>query len=116
MYVNNEIGTLEPIEEIGKIIKEKNPKALWHVDAIQAYGKYRIYPKNLALICSRSADISCMDQKEVGFLYVRNGVKIHPLILGGGQQKGMRSGTDNVLESPDLVVRQKKPTRILIKK
>mgnify|MGYP001153237740 CR=1 FL=1 len=46
MYVNNEIGTLEPIEEIGKIIKEKNPKALWHVDAIQAYGKYRIYPKN----------------------------------------------------------------------
>lgn len=49
MYVNNEIGTLEPIEEIGKIIKEKNPKALWHVDAIQAYGKYRIYPKKLGI-------------------------------------------------------------------
>ena len=50
MYVNNEIGTLEPIEEIGKIIKEKNPKALWHVDAIQAYGKYRIYPKKLGIV------------------------------------------------------------------
>ena len=96
MYVNNEIGTLEPIEEIGKIIKEKNPKALWHVDAIQAYGKYRIYPKKLGIDMLSVSGHKLHGPKGVGFLYVRNGVKIHPLILGGGQQKGMRSGTDNV--------------------
>ena len=105
MYVNNEIGTLEPIEEIGKIIKEKNPKALWHVDAIQAYGKYRIYPKkSLALNMLSVSGHKLHGPKGVGFLYVRNGVKIHPLILGGGQQKGMRSGTDNdAWNRPDLV-------------
>ena len=96
MYVNNEIGTLEPIEEIGKIIKEKNPKVLWHVDAIQAYGKYRIYPKKLGIDMLSVSGHKLHGPKGVGFLYVRNGVKIHPLILGGGQQKGMRSGTDNV--------------------
>lgn len=96
MYVNNEIGTLEPVEEIGKIIKEKNPKALWHVDAIQAYGKYRIYPKKLGIDMLSVSGHKLHGPKGVGFLYIRNGVKIHPLILGGGQQKGMRSGTDNV--------------------
>ena len=96
MYVNNEIGTLEPIEEIGKIIKEKIQRhsGMWMQSRPMESTVF--IRKNLALICSRSADISCMDQKGVGFLYVRNGVKIHPLILGGGQQKGMRSGTDNV--------------------
>ena len=96
MYVNNEIGTLEPIEEIGKIIKEKNPKALWHVDAIQAYGKYRIYPKKLGIDMLSVSGHKLHGPKGVGFLYIISKAKVQPLILGGGQQNGMRSGTDNV--------------------
>ena len=96
MYVNNEIGTLEPIEEIGKIIKEKNPKALWHVDAIQAYGKYRIYPKKLGIDMLSVSGHKLHGPKGVGFLYINSKAKVQPLILGGGQQNGMRSGTDNV--------------------
>lgn len=96
MYVNNEIGTLEPMEQIGKIIRERNPKALWHVDAIQAYGKYRIYPKRMGIDMLSVSGHKIHGPKGVGFLYVNSRVKIHPLILGGGQQRGMRSGTDNV--------------------
>ena len=66
------------------------------MDAIQAYGKYRIYPKKLGIDMLSVSGHKLHGPKGVGFLYVRNGVKIHPLILGGGQQKGMRSGTDNV--------------------
>ena len=61
MYVNNEIGAVEPIEEIGHIIKDYNPDIVYHVDAIQAYGKYKIYPKSLELICYQSADIRFTD-------------------------------------------------------
>ncbi len=57
MYVNNEIGAVEPIEEIGHIIKDYNPDIVYHVDAIQAYGKYKIYPKKLESICYQSVDI-----------------------------------------------------------
>lgn len=96
MYINNEIGALEPVEEIGKILKEKAPKALWHIDAIQAYGKYRIYPRKLGADMISVSGHKLHGPKGVGFLYIRSGVKIQPLILGGGQQKGMRSGTDNV--------------------
>lgn len=63
MMVNNEIGAVEPIEEAIKVIKEKNPNTLVHVDAIQAYGKYRIFQKNWGLICSLSADIKSMRRK-----------------------------------------------------
>ena len=96
MYVNNEIGTLEPIEEIGKIIKEKNPKVLWHVDAIQAYGKYRIYPKKLGIDMLSVSGHKIHGPKGSGFLYIKDKTKIHPLLNGGGQQRGMRSGTENV--------------------
>lgn len=96
MYVNNEIGALEPVEEIGKRIRARSPKAVWHVDAIQAYGKYRIYPKKLGIDLMSVSGHKLHAPKGVGFLYADSKVKIHPLILGGGQQKGMRSGTDNV--------------------
>ncbi len=96
MAVNNEIGTREPIEEIGALIKKKNPKTLFHVDAIQAYGKYRIYPKQMKIDLLSASGHKIHGPKGVGFLYIGDKVKIHPLILGGGQQKGMRSGTDNV--------------------
>lgn len=96
MYVNNEIGAVEPIEQIGEIIKRKNPQAYFHVDAIQAYGKYRIYPKKLQIDMLSVSGHKIHGPKGVGFLYVKEKTKLHPLILGGGQQHGMRSGTDNV--------------------
>lgn len=96
MYVNNEIGAVEPIEEIGKLIKSYRPEILFHVDAIQAYGKFRIYPKRMGIDLLSVSGHKIHGPKGVGFLYVREKTKLHPLILGGGQQKGMRSGTDNV--------------------
>lgn len=96
MYVNNEMGAVQPLEEIGKIIKAYNPGILFHVDAIQAYGKYRIYPKKLQIDMLSVSGHKIHGPKGVGFLYVKEKTKLHPLILGGGQQHGMRSGTDNV--------------------
>lgn len=96
MYVNNEIGTIEPMEEISRIIKAKNPDALFHVDAIQAYGKLQIVPKKLGIDLMSVSSHKIHGPKGVGFLYIREGVKIKPILYGGGQQKGMRSGTDNV--------------------
>lgn len=96
MYVNNELGTEEPIEAAAQIIKEKNPAILFHVDAIQAYGKYKIYPKKLGIDLLSVSGHKIHGPKGSGFLYVNEKAKIRPIILGGGQQKGMRSGTDNV--------------------
>lgn len=96
MYVNNEVGAVEPVEEIAKIIKAKNPSALYHVDAIQAYGKYVIRPKKQGIDLLSVSSHKIHGPKGVGFLYIRNGVKIKPLIYGGGQQAGLRSGTENV--------------------
>ena len=96
MYVNNEIGSVEPIGEIGRRIKAKNPKTYFHVDAIQAFGKYRIYPKRMGIDMLSVSGHKIHGPKGSGFLYIDEKVKIRPLILGGGQQNGMRSGTDNV--------------------
>ena len=96
MYVNNEIGAREPVEEAAKLVHQLSPKAYFHTDAIQAYGKYRIYPKKSGIDLLSVSGHKIHGPKGVGFLYVSEKVKIHPLILGGGQQKGMRSGTDNV--------------------
>ncbi|MCI5649864.1 MAG: cysteine desulfurase family protein [Fusicatenibacter sp.] len=96
MYVNNEIGAVEPIDEIAKIIKETNPKTYFHVDAIQAFGKYRIYPKRQGIDLLSVSGHKIHGPKGSGFLYIDDNVKIRPMILGGGQQNGMRSGTDNV--------------------
>ncbi|MCD7957573.1 MAG: cysteine desulfurase [Lachnospiraceae bacterium] len=96
MFVNNEVGTIEPIAEAGRLIKQKNPAALFHVDAVQAYGKYPIYPKRLGVDMLSVSGHKLHGPKGSGFLYVGEKVKLQPLILGGGQQKGMRSGTDNV--------------------
>lgn len=96
MYVNNEIGSVQPIEEIASIIKEKNSKALFHVDAIQAYGKYRIYPKKQGIDLLSVSGHKIHAPKGVGLLYVNEKVKIRPILFGGEQQKGLRSGTENV--------------------
>lgn len=96
MYVNNELGALEPVEEIGRFLKEKYPRILYHVDGIQAYGKYRIFPKKLGIDLLSVSGHKIHGPKGTGFLYVNEKAKISPLLLGGGQQRGMRSGTDNV--------------------
>ena len=96
MYVNNEVGAVMPVEEIGRMVHEKCPKALFHVDAIQAFGKYRIYPKKLGIDLLSVSSHKIHGPKGVGFLYVNGKAKLQPQILGGGQQEGMRSGTDNV--------------------
>ena len=96
MHVNNEIGTIQPINEVGKIIKNQNQKTIFHVDAIQSFGKLIIYPKrsNIDLLSISAHKVH--GPKGVGALYVNNNTKIKPIIYGGGQQKGLRSGTENV--------------------
>ncbi len=96
MYVNNEVGTVEPVEEISRIIRKKNPNTLFHVDAIQAYGKYEIRPKRQGIDLLSVSAHKLHGPKGVGFLYIDSRVKIKPLIYGGGQQSGLRSGTENV--------------------
>ena len=96
MHTNNEIGALQPIEEAGALIKQMNPDTLFHVDAVQGFGKSRIYPKKMHIDLLSVSGHKIHGPKGVGFLYINEKVKIIPQILGGGQQSGMRSGTDNV--------------------
>ena len=96
MYVNNEIGAVEPVEEIARLIKAKKPGILFHADAIQAYGKLRIRPKRQGIDLLSASGHKIHGPKGIGFLYVDEKVKIRPIVFGGGQQKGMRSGTENV--------------------
>lgn len=96
MMVNNEIGALEPVMEVGRLIKEKNPKTLFHVDAIQAYGKFHIYPQKWGIDLLSVSGHKIHAPKGTGFLYIADKVKVQPMIFGGGQQKGLRSGTENV--------------------
>lgn len=96
MYVNNEIGSVQPVSEIGEMLHRRNPQILFHVDAIQAFGKYKIIPKKSGIDLMSVSGHKIHGPKGSGFLYVRDGVKIRPILFGGGQQKGMRSGTENV--------------------
>ena len=96
MYVNNEVGAVQPVDEIAKLVKDYDSKIIFHVDAIQAYGKYRIWPKKEGIDLLSVSGHKIHGPKGTGILYVNSKLKIHPMILGGGQQKGMRSGTENV--------------------
>lgn len=96
MYVNNEVGAVEPVEEIGRLIHTSNPGTLFHVDAIQAYGKYIIRPKRMGIDLLSVSAHKFHGPKGVGFLYIDEKVKIKPLLYGGGQQKDLRPGTENV--------------------
>lgn len=96
MYVNNEVGAIEPVEQIASLIHGKNPAILFHVDAIQAYGKLTIRPKKQGIDLLSVSAHKIHGPKGVGFLYIDEKVKLRPLLYGGGQQKDMRSGTENV--------------------
>lgn len=108
MYVNNEIGSVMPISEIAEVIKAKKPDVVFHVDAIQAYGKYHIYPRRLGIDLLSVSGHKIHGPKGSGFLYIRDKLKIKPIIYGGGQQKGMRSGTENVTGIAGIGVAAKK--------
>ena len=95
MAVNNEIGTIEPIEEVAKIIKGYNKNILYHVDAIQAFGKQIIYPKRIGIDALSISGHKIHGPKGSGALFVDSRVKIKPILYGGGQEKGLRSGTEN---------------------
>ena len=96
MHTNNEIGSIQPIAEAGELIKRVNPQTLFHVDAVQGFGKFRIYPAKAHVDMLSVSAHKIHGPKGVGFLYIRKGAKVNPIIYGGGQQKGMRSGTENV--------------------
>ena len=90
------MGAVQPDEENAKLVHSKCPKALYHVDAIQAFGKYEIYPKRMGIDLMSASGHKVHGPKGVGLLYMNEKAKVSPIILGGGQQRGMRSGTDNV--------------------
>ncbi|HHW57714.1 MAG TPA: cysteine desulfurase [Clostridia bacterium] len=94
MAVNNEIGTIEPIEKIGEIAREK--EIVFHVDAVQAVGKINIYVKKQKLDMVSLSSHKIHGPKGIGALYINNSVKIRPIIFGGGQEKNLRSGTENM--------------------
>ena len=96
MMVNNEVGAILDVAEISRIVKSHRENILFHVDAIQAYGKMTIIPKKLGIDLMSVSGHKIHGPKGTGFLYVGDKVKIHPYIHGGGQQRGMRSGTENV--------------------
>ena len=96
MHTNNEIGSLQPVAEAGALIKKLNPNTLFHVDAVQGFGKAKIYPKKMNIDLLSVSGHKIHGPKGVGFLYVGDKVKIQPIVHGGGQQKNLRSGTENV--------------------
>lgn len=96
MYVNNEVGSVQPIAEAASIVKAYNKDILFHVDAVQGFGKYRIYPRKLNVDLCTISGHKIHGPKGSGALYVGSHVKIQPIVFGGEQQKNVRSGTENV--------------------
>ena len=96
MYVNNEVGSVQPIEEAVQIVKNYNKNILFHVDAVQGFGKYRIFPKRIGVDMMSVSGHKIHGPKGIGALYINEKVKIKPIVFGGEQQKNVRSGTENV--------------------
>ena len=96
MWVNNEMGAIQDIAAIGKAVKEANPRTYFHSDAIQAFGKLNLRPKEALVDMLTVSSHKIHGPKGAGFIYINDKVHVSPIILGGGQQKDRRSGTDNV--------------------
>ena len=96
MYVNNEIGSVQPIEDAVRIVKRYNSRILFHSDAVQGFGKYRIYPRRAGIDMLSISSHKIHGPKGMGALYIGENVKIKPIAFGGEQQKNVRSGTENV--------------------
>ena len=96
MYVNNEVGSVQPVAEAAAMVKAKKRDILFHVDAVQGFGKYRIYPKKTGIDMLSISGHKIHGPKGTGVIYISEKAKVHPIIFGGEQQKNMRSGTENV--------------------
>lgn len=96
MLVNNEIGSIQPVAEVSAIAKAVNPFCLVHVDAVQGFGKLPVYPRRMGIDLLSVSGHKIHGPKGIGFLYMQEKVKMKPIVFGGGQQKNMRSGTENV--------------------
>ena len=94
MAVNNEVGTIEPIEEIAKIVRRKSSPALVHVDAVQAFGKLPLSPKKLGIDLMTVSSHKIHGPKGVGALFIKEGTKLHSVAVGGGQERDIRPGTE----------------------
>lgn len=96
MYVNNEIGAVQDIEEIARKIKTIKKDIILHIDAVQAFGKYKIYPKRMGIDLLSISGHKIHGPKGIGALYASDNIRLKPIVFGGGHQKGLRSGTENV--------------------
>lgn len=96
IYVNNEVGSIQNLQEIGEAIKELSPRAKFHVDAVQGYGKLHIDVKKMKIDALTVSAHKIHGPKGVGFCYLAKGVNPTPLIHGGAQEKGLRAGTENL--------------------
>ncbi len=96
MLVNNEVGSIVDVARLAKIAREKCPEILVHVDAIQAYGKLNINPSKMGIDLMSASGHKIHGPKGSGFLYIRDGINMVPFVRGGGQQRDLRSGTENV--------------------
>ena len=95
ILINNEVGTIQDASAVGKLIKEKNPNTLFHADAVQAFGKYPIDVRKMNIDMLSMSGHKIHGPKGVGFFYMKKGLKVRPIIYGGGQEKGQRSATEN---------------------
>ena len=96
IYLNNEVGTIEPIQEAARIVKEKNPHTVFHTDAVQALGRLDCHVDRLGVDLLSIGAHKLYGPKSVGALYVRSRTPLQPQLLGGSQEKGRRAGTENV--------------------
>ena len=96
MHTNNEVGAQQPIAEAGALIKRMNPNTLFHVDAVQGFGKAKLYPKKMNIDLMSVSGHKIHGPKGIGFLYVNEQVRLRPILFGGGQQNNLRSGTENI--------------------
>ena len=96
MYVNNEVGSVQPITEAVQIVKRYNPSILFHSDAVQGFGKYYIFPKRQGIDLLTASGHKIHGPKGIGFIYINERAKVKPIVFGGEQQKNVRSGTENV--------------------
>ncbi|HKL99934.1 MAG TPA: cysteine desulfurase family protein [Mobilitalea sp.] len=96
IYVNNEIGAVQDIQEIATEIKKRKKDIIFHVDAVQAFGKYRIYPKREGIDLLTFSGHKIHGPKGSGVLYINEKIRVNPVVFGGGHQRGLRSGTENV--------------------
>ena len=110
MHVNNEVGSIQNLEEIGKIIKKRSSRAKFHVDAVQSYGKLCIDVNKMNIDSLTVAGHKIHGPKGSGFIYLKKGIILNSLISGGGQEKGVRAGTENL---PAIIGLEKAANTIL---